>query len=126
MIPFEFIQDIYWNASISLDFTKLTVTDPSKIAAETFNGSAVGLALGIFSMQFIKSNLFPERIWPHFDKVDVCFRVSGHFPRGQLPPGQLRPLKFPQGQLPPGLLPPRQLSLSNFPLDNCPPDSCPL
>ena len=59
-----------------LGFTKLTSTDPSKTAASTFDFGTVGLAFGISLIQFIKSDLFPERIWLHFIKAGGSFRVS--------------------------------------------------
>ena len=50
--------------------------DLSKTAADTFNFGTVELAVGIPLIQFIKSDLFPERIWLHFVKAGRCFRVS--------------------------------------------------
>ena len=45
----------------------LTRTGPSNTGASTIGGSVPGKTFGTFSMQAIKSDLFPERVWPHFD-----------------------------------------------------------
>ena len=45
-------------------------TDPSNTASPV-----LGRTFGTSSMQPIKFDLFPEHIWPHFDKEGGCFNV---------------------------------------------------
>ena len=59
-----------WNDWFLLAFTMLMRTDPSNTAAPV-----LGSTFGTSSMQPIKSDLFPEHIWPNFDKEGGCRNV---------------------------------------------------